>query len=265
MPTLRGLVARDGWGDGPAGPPDTITQYPVTLFPRPIRVVLLVLAASAAAAQTPMPAPVHPAKPTAVTIAKPTLGPRARPKARVRPQQPPFDPDVIVLDAAHGGSDTGAKLGGAGDEKDLNVAFADRLKSMLEAQQFRVVLTHASADDDPTPDQRAETANRARAVACLLLHATNSGHGVHLFSSALTATVFHRRQHAGQCDYAVGFGAGSQPAALAAARQRAFDGVGRASGASGRQPRLGKPDRLAHVRCSRGGDCAGGGGYVGRG
>lgn len=177
-------------GDGSAGSPDTITQYPVTLFPRPIRVVLLVLAASAAAAQTPMAAPVHPAKPTAVTIAKPTLGPRARPKARVRPQQPPFDPDVIVLDAAHGGSDTGAKLGGAGDEKDLNVAFADRLKSMLEAQQFRVVLTHASADDDPTPDQRAETANRARAVACLLLHATNSGHGVHLFTSALTAPFF---------------------------------------------------------------------------
>jgi N-acetylmuramoyl-L-alanine amidase len=171
----------------------------VTVFQRPIRVVLLLLAAGAAAAQTPIrpPAPVRPAKPTPITIAKPTftiskptLGYKGRPKPRVRPYQPPFNPNLIVLDPGHGGSDTGAKLGPAGEEKDLNVAFADRLKTLLEAQQFTVVLTHASADDNPTPDQRAEAANRSRAVACLLLHATNAGNGVHLFTSALTAPFF---------------------------------------------------------------------------
>ena len=108
----------------------------------------------------------------------------------MRAAQPPYNPSVIVLDPAHGGPDPGAKLGREGDEKDLNFAFANRLKSLLEAQQFTVVLTHASADDDPTADQRAETANRSRAVACLLLHATGAGHGVHLFTSALTAPFF---------------------------------------------------------------------------
>lgn len=97
---------------------------------------------------------------------------------------------MIVLDPGHGGSDPGANLGPAGEEKDLNLAFANRLKTLLEAQQFTVVLTHATADDNPTADQRAETTNRSRPVACLLLHATSSGHGVHLFTSALTAPFF---------------------------------------------------------------------------
>jgi len=104
--------------------------------------------------------------------------------------QPPYNPNVIVLDPAHGASDAGANLGPAGEEKDLNLAFANRLKTLLEAQQFTVVLTHDSTDDNPTPDQRAEAANRSRPVACLILHATTTGHGVHLFSSALTAPFF---------------------------------------------------------------------------
>jgi N-acetylmuramoyl-L-alanine amidase len=169
-------------------PPATISEYPVIAFRRPTRALVLLLAAGAASAQTVVP--VHPATPTPITIAKPTLPNRARAKPRIRSFQPPYNPNVIVLDAGHGGSDAGAKLGATGEEKDLNVAFADRLKTLLEAQQFTVVLTHASADEDPTPDQRAETANRARAVACLILHATNAGHGVHLFTSSLTAPFF---------------------------------------------------------------------------
>ena len=38
---------------------------------------------------------------------------------------------------------------------------------------------------DLTNDQRVETANRSRAVACILLHASNGGHGVHLYTSSL--------------------------------------------------------------------------------
>jgi N-acetylmuramoyl-L-alanine amidase len=93
---------------------------------------------------------------------------------------------VVVLDPAHGGADEGATLGRAGSEKDLNQAFAARLKDLLTAQGFTVILTHASADDAPDADQRAELANRSRAVACLLLHETATGQGVHLFTSSLT-------------------------------------------------------------------------------
>lgn len=116
--------------------------------------------------------------------------PRQRKQKRVRPPQPLYDPNEIVLDPGHGGDDAGADLGSAGKEKAFNLAFANRLKALLEAQQFTVVLTHAAADDDPSPEERAETANRSRAVACLILHATTAGHGVHLFPSALTTPFF---------------------------------------------------------------------------
>ncbi len=149
----------------------------MTKLQGPFRAVLLLLAAGAAAAQTPLPA-----APAGATTPR-----RAR---HVRAPQAPYNPNVIVLDPAHGGSDTGAPLGRAGEEKDLDLAFAERLKGLLEAQQFTVVLTHSTADENPTPDQRAETTNRSRPVACLLLHTTNAGHGVHLFTSALTAPFF---------------------------------------------------------------------------
>jgi N-acetylmuramoyl-L-alanine amidase len=156
------------------------------------RTLLLLLATAAAAAQTqnPAQAPVSPASPSPVTLPSPTAPHKLRAKPPTRPPQPPYNPNLIVLDPAHGGSDPGAKLGSGEQEKDFNVAFATRLKTLLEAQQFTVVLTHSSADDDPTPDQRAEATNRSRPVACLILHATAAGHGVHLFTSALTAPFF---------------------------------------------------------------------------
>ena len=131
----------------------------------PIRALLLLLAASAAAQDSPIP--VHK-------------------KPHPKPYQPPFNPNTIVLDPAHGGQDNGANLGRAGQEKDLTQAFAARLRDALAAKGFNVVLTHDDASADTTADQRVEVANRARAVACLILHATTSGHGIHLFTSALT-------------------------------------------------------------------------------
>ena len=163
---------------------------PVTVSRATIRPLLLLLVGCAAAAAAQNQAPVRPATPTPVTIA-PIMNPRKpRARARVRPPQSPFNPNLIVLDPAHGGADTGANLGSAGGEKDFDLAFASRLKTLLEAQQFTVVLTRAGADENPTADQRAETTNRSHPVACLLLHATSVGHGVHLFTSALTAPFY---------------------------------------------------------------------------
>ncbi len=116
------------------------------------------------------------------------MAPRvARKPKRPRPPRPPYSPNIILLDPAHGGSDDGARLGKDGLEKDLSFAFAERLKSLLTDKGFTVVLTHPEAATGATGDQRAEIANRSRAVACLLLHTTSSGHGVHLFTSALAS------------------------------------------------------------------------------
>jgi len=91
-----------------------------------------------------------------------------------------------VLDPAHGGPDLGATLGDRVFEKDVNLAFAARLRTALNAAGFAVVLTRDADPADPLPtDQRAELANRAHAVACLVLHATATGSGVHVYTSTL--------------------------------------------------------------------------------
>jgi N-acetylmuramoyl-L-alanine amidase len=93
---------------------------------------------------------------------------------------------VVVLDPAHGGQDAGAKLGDQLLEKDVTLALAARLRATLTAAGFTVVSTReADSFNPPTNDQRAETANRAHAVACLVIHATGSGSGVHLYASSL--------------------------------------------------------------------------------
>jgi N-acetylmuramoyl-L-alanine amidase len=90
---------------------------------------------------------------------------------------------VVVLDAAHGGDDAGARLGDEA-EKAYTLALSVRLRSLLTARGFAVVTTRES-DITVDPGRRAEIANHAGAQACLSLHATESGSGVHLFVSSL--------------------------------------------------------------------------------
>jgi N-acetylmuramoyl-L-alanine amidase len=91
---------------------------------------------------------------------------------------------VIVLDAAHGGDDSGAQLANNQTEKAVTLAISVNLRSLLMARGFQVVTTR-ELDLDLGPDRRAEIANRARARACLSLHAAETGSGVHLFASSL--------------------------------------------------------------------------------
>lgn len=93
---------------------------------------------------------------------------------------------MVVLDPAHGGSDNGAMLAPATQEKNYTLALAVRLHVLLNARGIRSILTRA---DDASIDNetRAVTANRAHAAACILLHATATGNGVHLFTSSLAA------------------------------------------------------------------------------
>ena len=91
----------------------------------------------------------------------------------------------VVIDAAHGGADGGARLSEHQQEKDLVLNLSVRLRSMLGAHGIYVVTTRES--DNTLPDlNRAETANHISAAACISLHATTSGSGVHLFTSSLT-------------------------------------------------------------------------------
>ena len=103
---------------------------------------------------------------------------------------PAFNREMVVIDPAHGGTDGGARLNDHLEEKDVTLAMAEKLRSLLSARGFTVVSTRSG---DPsaalTNDQRAETANKARAVACIVLHASASGNGVYLGTSAIGSTM----------------------------------------------------------------------------
>lgn len=109
-------------------------------------------------------------------------------------QAPPAAPVprfVIVLNPAHGGDDAGANLDGQ-PEKAFNLAISIRLRSLLAARGIDVITTRES-DVSLDTAHRAEIANRARAQACLTIHASETGRGVHLYTSSLAparATLF---------------------------------------------------------------------------
>lgn len=131
----------------------------------------------------------------AQTASPSAQGPSAakHPPAAPTPLPPsPFNRTTILLDPAHGGADSGSRISDTLLEKDITLALAFKLRSLLTARGFTVVMTRdsdaATQADTPTPltlDDRAGIANRAHPVACLLLHATAAGKGVHLYRSEL--------------------------------------------------------------------------------
>jgi N-acetylmuramoyl-L-alanine amidase len=64
------------------------------------------------------------------------------------------------------------------------LALSIRLRSMLSAHGIAVATTRES-DVTLPPAQRAAMANAHKAAACLILHASESGSGIHLFTSSL--------------------------------------------------------------------------------
>lgn len=105
---------------------------------------------------------------------------------------PYINRNLVVLDPAHGGQDKGADLNGE-PEKDVTLDLATDLRAALTARGFTVVSTREADLPASAPlltnEQRAGTANHLRPAACLVIHATMQGNGVHLFTSALAAPV----------------------------------------------------------------------------
>jgi N-acetylmuramoyl-L-alanine amidase len=123
-----------------------------------------------AGGQTPAPSPAAPA-----VAQRAAQGPRL----------------VVVLDAAHGGDDGGGQLGASVAEKTVTLALSVRLRSLLAARGFTVVTTR-EGNVNLDNDARAQIANHAtagaNAAACLSLHASQAGTGVHIFVSSLAGT-----------------------------------------------------------------------------
>jgi N-acetylmuramoyl-L-alanine amidase len=141
---------------------------------------LAIAATAAGVQQSPPPVQRLPQGPAVPAVPSPLNQPGVQP--------PRF---LVVIDAAHGGTDIGARIGEGIEEKEIALGLAGRLRSTLHARGVDVVMTR-TADANPGPANRAEAANHAQASACLTIHATATGSGVHLYTSSLTPAANER-------------------------------------------------------------------------
>lgn len=90
------------------------------------------------------------------------------------PPQPTPTLRTVVIDAGHGGEDTGARGPTGVAEKDIVLDFAETVASSLRAEGFEVVMTRLG-DTDPSLDDRATVANAQSNAIFISLHVGSSG------------------------------------------------------------------------------------------
>lgn len=124
----------------------------------------------------------------ATAQASPVASPAASPGARYVPA----NPNLIVIDPGHGGSDPGAGRGGA-QEKTLTLDLAKRVRDILVARGWQVIMTRETDRDVFSPNDSArdelqardDVANSRGARLLISIHVNsyvNSGpHGVTTF------------------------------------------------------------------------------------
>jgi N-acetylmuramoyl-L-alanine amidase len=148
---------------------------------------------AAVAPPTPPAPPAMPAQPAPPPAAAPAgqPTPAAQPAPGAQPSTPAPPPSAppkpfVILDASHGGAESGAVLSSTLLEKNVTLALARRLQKELEARGVPTVLTRIG-DNQLTWDQRAVSANTSRATLYIALHASSSGHGVRVYTAMLPA------------------------------------------------------------------------------
>ena len=133
---------------------------------------LAALAEEIRGAQAPAPSRTPPARVVAASLPEP--------RGRAERQK------VIIIDAGHGGHDTGAQSL-VRNEKDINLAAALDLKARLERSgRYRVVLTRSTDVFIPL-EQRVRIARNARADLFISLHSDSAGadptpHGASIYT-----------------------------------------------------------------------------------
>ena len=91
---------------------------------------------------------------------------------------------LVLLDPARGGTESGALVADRVDEKTATLRLASRIGFLLKARGFTVEMTR-DGDTDVPNDARAALANTTHPIACVLLHATGTGIGIHLYTTTL--------------------------------------------------------------------------------
>jgi N-acetylmuramoyl-L-alanine amidase len=138
----------------------------------------LVLISSAilpAIARAPAQNPTPSSPPPATQPASPPTGsgvPSLSPATQA--PQPRAGLNVLVLDPAHGGTDTGARGTGGIRESEIVLEFAVQVRRALEIQGFQVVQTRL-ANENPSFDDRSALANAQTGAVFVSLHVSSTG------------------------------------------------------------------------------------------
>jgi N-acetylmuramoyl-L-alanine amidase len=107
-------------------------------------------------------------------------------RSRGAPSRPAGKVDCVIIDAGHGGRDSGAIRAGV-QEKDLTLDVALRVARLVRAQGLRSVLTRET-DEAVSLGQRAAMANRERDCVFVSIHFDEGGRaaatGVQTFYAA---------------------------------------------------------------------------------
>jgi N-acetylmuramoyl-L-alanine amidase len=98
---------------------------------------------------------------------------------------------LVLIDAAHGGSETGAMLNPAVPEKDVNLVFARRLRQELTNHGVAAQLLR-EGDATLSDDQRAAMVNAQRPTLYLSIHSTSLGSGLTIITALLPPSASTR-------------------------------------------------------------------------
>ena len=82
--------------------------------------------------------------------------------------------NIVVLDPAHGGTDTGARGTGGIRESEIVLDLASEVRRALESQGIQVVQTR-QGNDNPSFDDRSAIANAQRGAVFVALHISSTG------------------------------------------------------------------------------------------
>jgi N-acetylmuramoyl-L-alanine amidase len=153
--------------------------------------VSLVFALSLLGAQsTPLPAAPQGQTPSPTSTAPAQSGQPSPNQASPAQTQPPGQPvtippkPLIMIDPAHGGTESGAVLNPTILEKEITLALARRLRTDLGARGFVAELVRDS-DVNLSTDDRAAKANSSHPALYVCLHATSASGGIGIYTAML--------------------------------------------------------------------------------
>lgn len=172
----------------------------------------------------PQPAPVFAPAPVRTPAAEETIPLPETPASNATQAPAPSPPtemtghgamDVVIIDAGHGGNDTGCEGAAGAKEEDIALGIAIRLQRCLQATGVQALLTR-DRDADVSQKERADFANSQDGDLLISIHA-----GASFSSQARGAAVFYS-----SVNYVLGSGpgagAGNDAAAVCAARSQAL-------------------------------------------